>query len=864
MTTPREPFQYTEDTVAARVSVDVPNESVASLNQLVAKAQELRTHVEASARAQASFDEYLRQLPQLLDQANQAQGRMENVVTPGQNVEGSSADPFSDDFRPSGSRRRSARERGRELREEGSAPRSASEIEEEIRILEREDPRQAANMRAQREGGGPRRDSAPDSGASSRPGAPPRPGRGRPSNRPDSSDNSSPDAPEQNRPDRNSPGEQPQRDWVRELQTRASQGQGFVSQVLNETRMGNSSPLGNAAFAARSLGQAAQGVGDFAQQRVDAQTAAYNQQMLADHIAQGGTEETFTPHVLPPGAAGLMGRLPGMMGTVGKAAGVLGAGVTLAVASQSVGEQYQQYKNQGMVRGGGFSEGIGYEGQIRALALNPFISTEQSRQLITSALSEGYTGKEFDTVTQFMAENLKNMNMSVAESMKLVNQQMVQGGQSVLGFAKQMSTIKGLSDEGYATFDDRKAIYEATAGQMVQSGTSGDLGGSMGQLAGQIYSDNKLMEGQGQALTGSLLSPQGGLAVIRELGLDRATIPGNAVETAEAEGYSAEEITAAGAKGLEKMLLPIAQRWAAARDRGDSSMQTTQESIAINVATQFGLQPVPNKQQIRVILEQVLNGEFSGQVGAAQSALTQEEQKVDDRQQSGNILRTGVGNISKGLMNVIPGVGQGLQQLGVDPSHPMDSLNNLGNAGAIAVTGIGDALEGAAGFLGFGDGNEDWESTRAATKEFTTEKDNAAARFSNPRLQNLVTQYGTSIKVKDEKGNETTLDQNNKEQVAQVLSGNAQIKTSDDAEWTTLGNLEGSQENEQFGGEGGGGANVQIDLTPAAKQLVSAINTGSGRTVNQQNADTGRANGQNNNTGSSEGRPWTLPGLGGN
>ena len=46
------PFDYGDDTVSARLSVDVPQDAQANLTQLVTHAHDLRVHMEAAARAQ--------------------------------------------------------------------------------------------------------------------------------------------------------------------------------------------------------------------------------------------------------------------------------------------------------------------------------------------------------------------------------------------------------------------------------------------------------------------------------------------------------------------------------------------------------------------------------------------------------------------------------------------------------------------------------------------------------------------------------------------------------------------------------------------------------------------------------------------
>jgi hypothetical protein len=194
--------------------------------------------------------------------------------------------------------------------------------------------------------------------------------------------------------------------------------------------------------------------------------------------------------------------------SLGQAAGMGGAalGVGLGVfgAIQKGGQEVQRYRNLGSIRGGGFGEGFGYEMQARMMAMNPFITTEQSRQIMQSALTQGYTGKEFDTVTQFMANNLKEMNMSVAESSKLLQKSAQNSNESIQSMAENlehnMTSMKDLSKTGYNTLPYRQEAYEQVYGAALQSGANPQAAGREGLIAGQEFSDMPGMKGVGPAL----------------------------------------------------------------------------------------------------------------------------------------------------------------------------------------------------------------------------------------------------------------------------------------------------------------------------------------------------------------------------
>lgn len=183
--------------------------------------------------------------------------------------------------------------------------------------------------------------------------------------------------------------------------------------------------------------------------------------------------------------AGALGNAIGNIGPAGNMASSIGSSLK-AVAPWAIGigaavgtanklaETYADITKAGEgAHGGGFSEGMGYEMSVRSMALNPFISTEQARKIVMSGVQNGFTGKELDTVTEFMAENLKSMNMSVEQSTKLLQTSVIQSGQSVQSLAQDLSVIKNMADSGPMTQqqlnDNNLAIRQTMAGQQIDS-----------------------------------------------------------------------------------------------------------------------------------------------------------------------------------------------------------------------------------------------------------------------------------------------------------------------------------------------------------------------------------------------------------
>ena len=62
-------FEYGENTVAARLSIDIPTEGVQSLREITQEISRFRTEMEAAARSQGDFIGFFQTLPSIASQA---------------------------------------------------------------------------------------------------------------------------------------------------------------------------------------------------------------------------------------------------------------------------------------------------------------------------------------------------------------------------------------------------------------------------------------------------------------------------------------------------------------------------------------------------------------------------------------------------------------------------------------------------------------------------------------------------------------------------------------------------------------------------------------------------------------------------
>lgn len=208
------------------------------------------------------------------------------------------------------------------------------------------------------------------------------------------------------------------------------------------------------------------------------------------------------------GTSGLGGLLGGgAMGALGVAGGAITAGLAGNAAVQAGGAQVQQYANMGSVQGGGVQQGISYEMGIRTMALNPFLTTEQSRQIVMSALSEGYSGDEFESVTDYMTENLTKMNMSVAQSTEILRKNVDEGGQSIQQLGMDLAALKSSTQGGVMSLEERTRIYQQTSGNLVDMGIQGDQASQQALDALELFEDDRALSGTFANIVGNISDP---------------------------------------------------------------------------------------------------------------------------------------------------------------------------------------------------------------------------------------------------------------------------------------------------------------------------------------------------------------------
>ena len=540
-------------------------------------------------------------------------------------------------------------------------------------------------------------------------------------------------------------------------------------------------PEGDAAETRRALGERVEELGR--RFRADAQntSSALGASDLGDVL---GTAQNFL------GGEGLLGAAPGGIGAaIGSAATRalpwVGGAYLAYQGVNALKEQTAELTALGMEGGGGLREGMGYQMAVQQMAMNPMLTTQQSKQIVMTALSEGYTGKEFDTMTQFMADNMTEMNLSVNDSVKLLKSNVEQGGQSVKSLGTQLEALNATVGTGVSGRAEIQEAFVNVSQTGVDLGMGGSDAGRMGMIAANLFQDqrdgrNNILAGRGGDLMNALANSQ---SMQVRLGA-RHDIPYWEVPDRLGEEGTYE-------KELLDMLAEEAKR---------PAFESNPEAFRIYLQQAYGLQM--NRHQATQLREQLIEGNIleNAENQIKEAAKTEDKHmgsRIEDvrEQWSGN-ARVGIGAVGRGLATPL------VWAFGGGP-EAVDEM--------------------------WGGWNEDRERVENFESGVRANIFGTRAGGTNPMLETLVRNYGTSNLYLEEEGKKTRLDDLDftaKSSHERVSSG--RIVVEEDGKVVGSGTLEelamsgGPQEGSgAFSGQGG-----TIGLTPEASKLVTFMQGG--------------------------------------
>lgn len=474
-------------------------------------------------------------------------------------------------------------------------------------------------------------------------------------------------------------------------------------------------------------------------------------------------------------SGGVSGMLRGAGGALGAGGMVAGGALAGLAAFEKGGSMIQGYKNMGLIRGGGAGQGFGDEMSIRTMALNPFLTTEQSRQIIMAGLTEGYSGKQFDSVTNFMADNLKNMNIQVSDSVQMLRTNVNQGQQSVMGLGASLAVLKGMAPGSAMSLPDMAQNFQQTNAALVSQGVPGGMASqeSLGGMGVWNGPDTMALKGDFNQIMGSMGStPQGG-ALLKAWG-GAQTPPGlNPAMTSAYLGQHGGGLGKATGQALQH-IYQMSFRTAASKQKG-----STEYLNSLYIFQKFLAQVSPNDPAVSntdVAMQMV------DQLAKGGNPYDEGQKKRDEV--SSQVKSTGI-------------MGSGVNALNVVGS----SISDLGKGFAGWMSGNDTAFENARSDFG---------------KTWSNASYNETAQASNPVLDNVVGQLGAgSVQVVDSQGNGSPLT-GSKQQVSDLAAGKLK--------WRPKGSEGGGYTLQQTPASGdvpggGGGSKTNVSFDPAQVQI---------------------------------------------
>lgn len=487
-------FEYGDNTVAARLSIDIPTESVGQLRELVGEIDKFRTSAEQATRGSDNFNRYLQgmaesgmravqmhqQLAQAMERTLHLQERL-GMASGGAMATGVPQGTFQQPFQPN--------QLGMGM------SRHPSNIQESTRLLEnlaQQNPRHYVNFAAQHGGlsGGQGMDLTQNT-------------IGNLATQISSRERQAMDE-EMKVAKAASPLEGGAMGRAADMAQRVGPGMRMAHSLLNEMGPGGTN-LGVAGLTSHMMGMA----------------GAYMKGRSKAAEAGAGGADGPQDSEKESGVGAILGKLGPLGKGLGMAGGILGAVLGGLGLINKGGEMIQGFHNVGAIRGGGAWEGVQYEAQARMMALNPFITTEQSRQVIQAGLSAGYSkdSKQWDSATDFIKNNLIDMNMSIGESFKLLRTNAQEGGSSVDDISKNLKeTFKWVKEnpDSLLNFKDLAKTQEDISAALIKNGgVSGNNALAAGGMFAEAFAKDPVLRGLGGSL--GTAAANGGLDQLLQL-----------------------------------------------------------------------------------------------------------------------------------------------------------------------------------------------------------------------------------------------------------------------------------------------------------------------------------------------------------
>lgn len=595
-------MSYGDDYVSARLSVDVPEGSVQSIRELTTEIDRYRTSMEAAIHAEADMSRYLGEMAAAASRAAEAQAtlvqQMQNAVVSAQRMSGVPYGSFQQPFTPG------MPGMGMSMPTGGMypvRPPSMTDVSNQIGRMPSQNPSEYLNMQAQR-GAITAQDTINLSPQTIQQLAQ------------RIADRESVAADQLQKTDQNinvhTPGESgPGTESVAQRVQRAS---GLAGRVINELGpAGSAGSMG--AMAARGLKWAAGRMAKGAPGRPGPPPPPSESPAPAEGEPGGGSpaESVATPPQgdQEPGADKGIGGM-GLAGTLGKLGGVIAGATAIFGLIQKGGATIQGARNIASMRGGAAGEGFQVEARAKILAMNPFISQDQARQVYQAAMSEGYAGASgagADNVIDFMTHNLTTMNISVADSAKMLRSTIIGDGKgdknsvagSVTMLQQELDTIRTLSREGVMSQPDYRRAVMGVQSTLTGQGASPQAAAQAAMVLTQAGSEDQALKGEMATAGEEMGSTDRGQMLLRLWGgqqIPPGLMPGEEAEYLTEEGKYPEAV-----EGVLKHFAQIAGQ----RDNGTRIGHLNAINMFFKLTNRLYPQTVPDRATARNLYEKL-------------------------------------------------------------------------------------------------------------------------------------------------------------------------------------------------------------------------------------------------------------------
>ena len=207
--------------------------------------------------------------------------------------------------------------------------------------------------------------------------------------------------------------------------------------------------------------------------------------------------------------------------------------------------------------------GAGMEAQARIMAMNPFITTEQAREVMQKALSSGYRGDQADNVIDMMTGNLRQFGMSYGETMDLVNEHVrktttgaEEFGEGMTSLQETLAGMKGDAAAGGMALPERIAQLQKASEVLDPLTGNPKAAEDAARMAGNMYGDEYLNRTMLDRSMGAMQNPAAQMMMAQQYGL-KGVVPGAVPAALADQGVNMAEASQAP---LRQMAMTLKQR----------------------------------------------------------------------------------------------------------------------------------------------------------------------------------------------------------------------------------------------------------------------------------------------------------------